>query len=464
MNLSDRSDVLRLIELIMSAKSREEQQKEALQYLTSTGNQSQILVNAKSPEDVKRSNNLTPKEPEERSKCTGFDRSSIGALEAIGLFSSMTKSNPTEYDISNDLLVSCKQRYIYDHIQTSCDSPGSSHMKEDQCKSTVPIKKRKSKYCNIQGDLSSINKKPKTSKATSDDIPKIKQEKKQSSCCHFRQTKSNRKSEKPNRKSQRSKSTSDILLVRRLIKMLQYPESRQQQECVVALLRSDSKLREKFLAEKKKIGKVIIPVFRQPSRQSTTRDVNHCAYKTDNIGHIHQIDESGIDANKHDRHNEQITDAFIKLLEYSANTEKSSPCHNEENRSSSSARRNASASDCTLTLQDVPTDSNDTCTITVPVNDQSAYDNVNQNIIGDDSSPTSLSSLDFGWSSLYPVTYSKDDDQFQQLANDLYYLNNVQQNYKPQLELSETNKQVSWNYIDLLMLVIPTIVLSIVSG
>ena len=443
MNLNDRGDVLRLIELIMSAKSREEQQKEALQYLTSKGNHSQILGNTKSPEEGKRSNNLTSEEHEEHSKFTGFDRSTISASEAIGLFSSMTKSNPTEYDTFNDLLVSCKHRYIFDHNQTSCDSPGSSHMKEDQCKSTVPIKKRKSKYCDIQGDLSSINKKPKTSKASSEDIPKIKHEKKHSSCCNFRPTKSNRKSEKPNRKSQRSKSTSDLLLVRRLIKMLQYPESRQQQECVVALLRSDSKLREKFLAEKKKIGKVIIPVFRQPSRQSTKRDVNQCAYKTDNIGHVHQMDESEIDTNKNDRHNEQITDAFIKLLEYSANTEKSLPCHKEENRSSSSPRRNVSTSDCTLTWQDVPTDSNDTCTITVPINDQSAYDNANQNIIGDDSSPTSLSSLDFGWSSLYPVTYSKDDDQFQQLANDLYYLNNVQQNYKPQLESSETNKQVS---------------------
>ena len=55
----------------------------------------------------------------------------------------------------------------------------------------------------------------------------------------------------------------NIHLVRSLIEMLKYPKSRQHQECIIALLRTDDNLRRLFLEEKAKMGKQVVQVFRR---------------------------------------------------------------------------------------------------------------------------------------------------------------------------------------------------------
>ena len=134
-------------------------------------------------------------------------------------------------------------------VNRACHSSIEIHKnKSNHTENEQPTRKRKSKYSDIEGDLSHIQREPKCARTT----PKKKRS----------QQYSNEYTEPTFCMQEENTTDAEVLLVRRLMKMLLHPKSRQQQECVIALLRSDSKLRKVFIDERKKIGKTTIPVFR----------------------------------------------------------------------------------------------------------------------------------------------------------------------------------------------------------
>ena len=203
MSEADQSTILHLVKIIMSSKSAEEQQKEALQCL---------------------------------------------------------KATP-------DLLLSLLTRSCNDN-ETARPSNMNMNINNNNSRSQQPshcndadIKRRRSKYSDIHGDLSHLRRDPKRKNEKQDTNRSKKRQKYGQQC--------------DKEKDQIEVSFDDsvderhnIHLVRKLIEMLRHPTSRQHQESIVALLRADDNLRRLFLKEKAKMGKQIVPVF----RRSASRD------------------------------------------------------------------------------------------------------------------------------------------------------------------------------------------------
>ena len=165
----------------------------------------------------------------------------------------------------------------------------------DMSNDIKPTKKRKSKYDYIQGDLSHIRREPKCTKAD-------KHARKKRTC---KMKRSREHSATWAVQQKQMNVDNDVALAQRLLDILLHPKSRQHQECVIALLRSDSHLRSLFIAEKAKLGKQRIPVYR----------------KIDVTNHSNQPEQTNV----FQRHNEvqrssnfepidQSADAFINFL------------------------------------------------------------------------------------------------------------------------------------------------------
>ena len=201
MSEADQSTILHLVKIIMSSKSAEEQQREALQCLKATPDLLLSLLTRSCNDDE--------------------------------------TARPSNMNINNN----------------------NSRSRQPSHSNDADIKRRKSKYSDIHGDLSHLRRDPKR-KNEKQDTNRNKKRQKHSQQCD-------------KEKDQIEVSFDDgvderhnIHLVRKLIEMLRCPTSRQHQESIVALLRADDNLRRLFLKEKAKLGKQIVPVF----RRSTSRD------------------------------------------------------------------------------------------------------------------------------------------------------------------------------------------------
>ena len=236
----------------MSSKSVDEQQKEALQCLKSNP---EILLSLLRRSCNQDDNGRTFKTPENTdSRRTSLSKAMPQVTDAMD-----SKNDEqihrvrllNESDLSHDQHVDQSQQKVSIQTMSSEKSPS------DKVPLANTTRKRRSKYSHIEGDLSHIQRDPKC-KFVSQSINKRK--------CS-RRKKKDKESEKE-KETLKCDEQDNIHVVRRLIQMLKYPKSRQHQECIVALLRTDDNLRRLFLEEKAKLGKQVVPVF----RKSTSSD------------------------------------------------------------------------------------------------------------------------------------------------------------------------------------------------
>ena len=248
MSETERNTVLHLVKLIMSSKSVEEQQKEALQCLKSNPEVLLSLLKRSCNQDDNGRTFKTPKNTDSRR---------ISSLKSLPNVTDAMDSKddvqqihrvrlPSNSDLSHDQHVDQSQQTV--SIQTTSSEISPS----DEVSLENTTRKRRSKYSHIEGDLSHIQRDPKC-KFVSQNISKRK--------CS-RRKKKDKESEKE-KGPLKCDEQHNIHLVRRLIEMLKYPKSRQHQECIVALLRTDDNLRRLFLEEKAKMGKQVVQVFRR---------------------------------------------------------------------------------------------------------------------------------------------------------------------------------------------------------
>ena len=155
-----------------------------------------------------------------------------------------------------------------------------------------PSKKRKSKYSDIEGDLSHIHREPKCSQIDQNVMPKRK---------YTRRHKLDSTRKEPDECSPSPKEC-DVFLVQRLIKMLMKPKSPEQQENIICLLKSDERLTKIFINEKEKLGKTNIPVFKvrrcasDEGNQSTTSEEQKQTENNDEQQHFYpSIDNMTVD-------------------------------------------------------------------------------------------------------------------------------------------------------------------------
>ena len=240
-----RRDMLKLLQLIMSSKSKEEQQQEALLCLRSNPDLILSMLQLSFGNDAHKEQ-TTPNIAESHS-CTEQNIVEKKTLRNVEELSSGCEFKETIDKRKRHNSTSSTSGFK----RTTIDMLDSSECEiESQCDDSPPVKRRKSKYHHLHGDLSKSNvrRDPRTSKAHQD-TPKTRAIKKQ--CGEKRVT------------SETEEPEDDVLLVRKLIQMLIRSKSRQHQECVLTLLRSDQKLMEIFKTEKSRIGKLKIPMFRQ---------------------------------------------------------------------------------------------------------------------------------------------------------------------------------------------------------
>ena len=149
-------------------------------------------------------------------------------------------------------------------------------------------KKRKSKYSDIQGDLSHIWREPKCETSR-------RQTKKR------KYTKRKDGGEEQNNDTDKQK---DIKLVRKLIETLKHPKSRQHQEFILALLRIDGGIRKSFMEERAKMGKQTIQVFRRSSSNDDSKYFSNGS-EYQNPSTTAQISDQSL----HDMHNADMCSA-----------------------------------------------------------------------------------------------------------------------------------------------------------
>ena len=241
-------DVMRLLGHLISNKASEKQQQNVSQSMMPRQN-----INSIEEHNIIKNGEIEPGIIENDVIC--FQNSSM-VTESIGekttlktcLTQTTTDAEHRKTSYWNKNLINSHGDLLSIHsVNRACHPSIEVHKnKSNHSENEQPTRKRKSKYSDIEGDLSHIQREPKCARTTT----------KRS------QQYSNEYTEPPFRRREENTTNAEVLLVRRLMKMLLHPKSRQQQECVVALLRSDSKLRKVFIDERRKIGKTTIPVFR----------------------------------------------------------------------------------------------------------------------------------------------------------------------------------------------------------
>ena len=174
-------------------------------------------------------------------------------------------STDDNYYFSN---ISQEQTIIHDNERTRHNDKTESHK---PCKRVNDLidndiddkesepKKRKSKYSNIQGDLSHIRRDPKCGKRQ---LSRQKRKKRKPS---------ENDSKKIEKIKDATETQENAKLARKLIETLKNPKSVRHQECILELLREDENLRKAFMEEKAKMGKQIVRVYRRSTSENETK-------------------------------------------------------------------------------------------------------------------------------------------------------------------------------------------------
>ena len=304
MDTGDRLDLLKVVNLIMSSKSKEERQQDILECLKS--NPDIVMSLLKSP-TAKKEEDTKDEQRSALNLCkarTGSaDTASQPIMNGNNFASNILTQNITSYiNLNNHSISEVIQRreddprVLTDKRKYHQSFEETSNAKANQYMDIGPIKKRKSKYYDIQGDFSHIEREPRTSKKE-------------------RQTKRIQRCEIPQMNEPTvSQTEEDVILVRHLIDMLQYPTSRQRQECVLALLRSDSRLRKVFINEKNKIGKVCVPVFRRTVSCPETTDRSNQREQTYNVETVDEIINDSIGEGVESSSSEALADFLTSFI------------------------------------------------------------------------------------------------------------------------------------------------------
>ena len=282
MNEGDQCDLFKFFMIIMSSKTKEEQQREVLHYLRSNPNSLHTLIRHGIDKFNKELNYSETDERIQNSVATMAKQTNVRLCE--------TNEKSLESRISS--MGDNQTKGSLDQYVSTCVSNGKAHVSSDltrccffdnpdrnniQGKSTQPSKKRKSKYGDIQGDLSHIHREPKCATINRNARPKRKY---------------TRRRPLPASRNDKDdvildQDECDVILVQKLMKMLLHPKSPEQQEYIVCLLKSDERLTKIFIEEKANLGKTNIPVFKM--RES----VSDAAHYSTNIEQ-HTIEHHGI--------------------------------------------------------------------------------------------------------------------------------------------------------------------------
>ena len=343
----------------------------------------------------------------------------------------------TQLDSEQQTLNSCKdgKDALHSKSAAKCDkleTKSNEHVRDEPIKTDVTkramnkchdglskvesqnqqkAKKRKSKYSDIEGDLSHIYRDPK--------YPKIAR--------HKQRKNHKRKTEKQNRAATtevpetttaipETEPNEDVILVRKLMKMLVQPKSRTQQECIIGLLKSDNNLRQIFLDERAKVGKVTIPVIRQTKAYLAHEDWSEharCANSNDVAENTTDKDEG--ESKEQTLEDEALTNFLISVLKSSQRDK----CHALETfiskpQTESFANNATEGFDKSDEKLDHQTD------ITTPR--AGSFSNIYDAVDNVDFTTT----LGMGLNTMYTATHEEDlDGHLQQLTHDLYQINNL---------------------------------------
>ena len=287
MNEGDQCDLLKFFMIIMSSKTKEEEQREVLLYLQSNPNTLHTLIKHGLEKYYKELTSSRTDDRPHTSTATMDKDSGVGMCDTNAMLferNLLQKGVNQKTNTSDEYLSTCitssKGHGI--PVLTQSSSPEMSDTIFHQSNQLQSSKKRKSKYSDIEGDLSHIHREPKCSQIDQNAMPKRKYTRRH-------QLDSARKETEECRPSPRK---CDIFLVQRLIKMLMKPKSQEQQENIICLLKSDECLTKIFIDEKAKLGKTKIPVFKvrqcasDEGNQSTTSEQQKQTENSDDQQHF----------------------------------------------------------------------------------------------------------------------------------------------------------------------------------
>ena len=201
---------------------------------------------------------------QEQTKTTDNERTMNSNKNDEEIVRAINMSTDDNYYFSN---ISQEQTMIHDNEITRHNDKTESHKpckrvndlidNDTDDKESEP-KKRKSKYSNIQGDLSHIRRDPKCGKRQLS-----RQRKKRKLCENDSKNKEKIKDS--------TETQENAKLARKLIETLKNPKSVRHQECILELLREDENLRKAFMEEKAKMGKQIVRVYRRSTSENETK-------------------------------------------------------------------------------------------------------------------------------------------------------------------------------------------------
>ena len=276
MSDTERNTLLHLVKLIMSSKPPEEQQKEALQCLKSNPEVLLSLIKRSCDKEDNDPGSRAPENSDSRSmllspKCLPQGTDIVNTYQDVEEISKARLSRHSKF--STEQRMDQSQQNVSNQTTSSEISPSDKMSSENTTPTTsseispsdrVPLdnttRKRRSKYSHIQGDLSHIERDPKRKRVSQD----IKTRK-------YSRLYKNDKETVKGKETGKFNEQDNIHLVRSLIEMLKYPKSRQHQDCIIALLRTDDNLRRLFLEEKAKLGKQVVHVFRRSTLSDETQ-------------------------------------------------------------------------------------------------------------------------------------------------------------------------------------------------
>ena len=277
MSKKEENTIIQLVQLIMSSKSSEELQQQALQCLRSSpdivlrllkksctnGENKKIFDCGSSKHELSPNQGLDDliKNEDQNNSTNYFDN-----MSQERPFPKVNDNKTTDNNVANAR-------------KNMCDNE-SCKAKTD--KAEKQSKKRKSKYADIHGDLSHIQRDPKSKTI------------KQQTHGQAKRTKLYETSVKGNAKqTDIDENMENVQLVRSMIEMLKNPRSMQHQEFIVSCLREDRDLRKLFIEEKAKMGRQTVRVYRRSTSQDES---NHFRHNPD-----HQSCSSAVRDTNHDQ-------------------------------------------------------------------------------------------------------------------------------------------------------------------
>ena len=265
MDNQDQYHLGKLFQIILSQKSEEEQQRDALQYLQSHPNTLPQLIKHVAGQ-VANDQTADRKGHDDNTQTSAqLDEGENACILVSDEIQFESHLSNVGYNQSDHMLDKCSQQGLLE-IGTEASEGDLSLVKivsEDNGSaiegfdfSTPMSTKKKSKYSDLNGDFNHLYRDPK--------------------CSNIR----------PKRKYQRrilsgmtsgnmtlglSQRHNDVISVQRLIDMLIHSKSQKQQEYIISLLRTDDNLMKIFHEEKAKIGSTDIPVFKSMQPEFTTK-------------------------------------------------------------------------------------------------------------------------------------------------------------------------------------------------